>query len=124
MDRNPISEINEVTMAKLKEMVDVNTIVGDPILTPDGVTIIPITKVTFGFTSGGAEFPKNEKNGFGGGCGAGIKLDPVGFLTIADGVVKMLNIGAPANTTVDRLVEQIPGVIEKVEQFVAKRKKD
>ena len=61
MDRNPISDINEVTMAKLKEMVDVNTIVGDPILTPDGVTIIPITKVTFGFTSGGARFARSVR---------------------------------------------------------------
>ncbi len=124
MDRHPISDFNEITMTKIKEMVDVNTIVGDPINTPDGVTIIPITKVTFGFGGGGTDFPKADKQGFGSGYGAGVRLDPVGFLTISDGVVKMLSISAPANSTVDRLVEQIPDIVDKVDQFMDKRKRD
>lgn len=124
MDRHPIGDITETTLSKIKEMVDVNTIVGNPIITPDGITLIPVTKVTFGFGSGGSDYPKSDQHGFGGGGGAGVKLDPVGFLVINDGVVKMLNITPPANTTVDRLVEQLPDVIDKVEQFIDNRKKD
>ena len=125
MEKHPINEIAEITLSKIKEMVDVNTIVGTPITTPDGITLIPITKVTFGFGTGGtSKNTTNISDGFGGGGGAGVKLDPIGFLTISDGVVKMLNITAPANTTVDRLVEQIPDVIDKVDHFIDKYKKD
>ncbi len=125
MDRHPIGDLTEVTLSKIKEMVDVNTIVGNPITTPDGTTLIPVSKVTFGFGSGGSDMSlKNNGSGFGGGNGAGVKIDPVGFLTISDGVVKMLNITAPANTTVDRLVEQIPDIIDKIQQMIEKYKKE
>lgn len=124
MDRHPIGDLTEVTLAKIKEMVDVNTIVGTPIITPDGTTLIPVSKVTFGFGSGGSDMPYKDRGGFGGANGAGIKIDPIGFLTISDGVVKMLNITAPASSTVDRLVELIPEIIDKVEQLVEKHKKD
>lgn len=124
MERHPIGDLTEVTLSKIKEMVDVNTIVGAPITTPDGTTLIPISKVTFGFGSGGSDMPYKERGGFGGANGAGVKIDPVGFLTISDGVVKMLNITAPANTTVDRLVELIPEIIDKVEMLIEKHKKD
>lgn len=124
MDRHPIGDFNETTLGKIKEMVDVNTIVGTPITTPDGITLIPVTKVIFGFGSGGGDYPAKDMTGFGGGGGAGVKLDPVGFLVINDGVVKMLNITAPANTTVDRLVEQLPEVMDKVDQFIDKHKKE
>lgn len=122
MDRHPIGDLTEVTLSKIKEMVDVNTIVGTPITTPDGTTLIPVSKVTFGFGSGGSDFPLNDRGGFGGGNGAGVKIDPVGFLTISDGVVKMLNISPPANTTVDRLVELIPEIADKVEALINKKK--
>jgi len=124
MERHPIGDLTEVTLSKIKEMVDVNTIVGQPIITPDGTTLIPISKVTFGFGSGGSDMPFKDRGGFGGGNGAGVKIDPVGFLTITDGVVKMLNITAPASSTVDRLVELIPEIIDKVEQLIEKHKKD
>jgi sporulation protein YtfJ len=124
MERHPIGDLTEVTLSKIKEMVDVNTIVGAPITTPDGTTLIPVSRVTFGFGSGGSDVPFKERSGFGGGNGAGVKIDPVGFLTISDGVVKMLNITAPASSTVDRLVELIPDVIDKIEQLVEKHKKD
>jgi len=124
MERHPIGDLTEVTLTKIKEMVDVNTIVGQPITTPDGTTLIPVSKVTFGFGSGGSDMPLKEGSGFGGGNGAGVKIDPVGFLTISDGVVKMLNITAPASTTVDRLVELVPEIIDKVEQLIEKHKKD
>ncbi len=124
MERHPIGDLTEVTLTKIKEMVDVNTIVGQPITTPDGTTLIPVSKVTFGFGSGGSDMPLKVGSGFGGGNGAGVKIDPVGFLTISDGVVKMLNITAPANTTVDRLVELVPDIIDKIEQLIMKHKKD
>ena len=119
---HPIGDMMEKTMSKIKEMVDVNTIVGTPITTPDGITLIPVSKVSFGFASGGTDFPVKEKSGFGGGNGAGIKIEPVGFLTIKDGSVRMINITPPADTTVDRVVELIPDVIDKVEAFIEKRK--
>ncbi|NLH02146.1 MAG: sporulation protein YtfJ [Clostridiales bacterium] len=124
MDRHPIGDLTEVTLGKIREMVDVNTIVGDPIITPDGTTLIPVSKVTFGFANGGSDLACKTNGGFGGGNGAGVKIEPVGFLTISDGVVKMLNITAPASSTVDRLVELIPDIVDKIEQFIEKRKKD
>ncbi len=122
MDRHPIGDLTEVTLGKIKEMVDVNTIVGDPINTPDGTTLIPISKVTFGFASGGGEYPVSNLGGFGGGNGAGVKIEPIGFLSISEGVVKMINISPPANTTVDRLVELIPDIADKIESLINKRK--
>lgn len=123
MDRHPIGDLTEVTLSKIKEMVDVNTVVGNPITTPDGITLIPVSKVTFGFASGGSDFNKNENMGFGGGNGAGVKIDPIGFLCISDGVVKMITITSPASSTVDRLVEQIPDIIDKADGLVNKYKK-
>ena len=122
MDKTPISELMEVTMTKLKEMVDANTVVGAPVTTPDDITVIPVSKVSFAFAAGGSDFPAKEKSGFGGGSGAGIKVEPVGFLVIKDGNVRMINIAPPADSTVNRLVELIPEVIDRVDAFIDKRK--
>ena len=124
MEKHPIGEMMEITMTKIKEMVDVNTVVGTPITTPDGITLIPVSKVSFGFGSGGSDFPVKEKSGFGGGNGAGIKIEPIGFLTIKEGNVRMVNITPPADTTIDRAIELIPDVIDRVEAFIEKRKAD
>lgn len=124
MSEHPISNLMTETMAKIKEMVDVNTIIGTPITTPDGTTVIPVSKVTFGFASGGSDFaPKHLPSGgslaFGGGGGAGVTVSPVCFLIIApDGSANILGVNAQASTTVDRLVEMIPGAINKVSSFV------
>ena len=122
MERHPIGDLTETTLSKIKEMVDVNTIVGDPITTPDGITLIPVSKVTFGFTSGGADFPIKESAGFGGGGGAGVKIEPIGFLTIVNGTVKMLNIEPPASSTLDRVVDMAPEIIDKVQVMIDKFK--
>ena len=122
MEKNAISDLMGTSVAQIREMVDVNTVVGDPIQTPDGITIIPISKVTFGFGSGGSEYPIKEKSGIGGGGAAAVKIEPIGFLTVKDGNVRMLNIGQPAGTTVDRLVEMIPDVIDRVQDFIEKNK--
>ena len=115
----------ENTIAKLREMVDVNSVVGDPITTPDGVTIIPISKVSVGFGGGGSDFvSKNlnkQENPFGGGVGAGVKVTPIAFLIIKDGAVRMLPVAAPANTTADRIVEMVPDTLDKIANFIDSR---
>ena len=112
----------ENTIAKIREMVDVNSVIGDPITTADGVTIIPVSKVSVGFAGGGSDYvsknPNKQENPFGGGAGGGVKVTPVAFLIIKDGSVRMLPVAAPANTTADRLVEMIPDTLDKVTSFI------
>ncbi len=112
----------ENTIAKIREMVDVNSVIGNPITTPDGVTIIPISKVSVGFGGGGSDFvSKNAnkmENPFGGGAGGGVKINPIAFLIVKDGNVRMLPVAAAANTTADRLVEMVPDVLDKVSAFI------
>ena len=112
----------ESTIEKIREMVNVNSVVGDPITTADGVTIIPISKISVGLGGGGTDFvSKNVNHGenpFGGGVGAGIKVTPVAFLIVKDGSVRMLPVAAPANTTADRIVELVPDTLEKVVSFI------
>ena len=118
----------ESTIAKIREMVDVNSVIGDPI-TAGGVTIIPISKVSVGFGGGGSDYVSRnlnkQENPFGGGAGGGIKVTPVAFLIIKEGSVRMLPVAAPANTTADRIVEQVPDLLDKVAAFIeSKTKKD
>ncbi|WP_283675338.1 GerW family sporulation protein [Butyricicoccus sp. Marseille-Q5471] len=128
MSEHPIGTLMTETMAKIKEMVDVDTIIGTPITTPDGTTVIPVSKVTFGFASGGSDFaPKHTAStaplAFGGGGGAGVTVVPVCFLILSptEGT-QILGVNAQASTTVDRLVEMIPGALNKVSSFVEGRK--
>lgn len=107
-------------MAKIKEMVDVSTIIGDPITAGDGMTLVPVSRVSFGFGGGGSDIVKN-RSGFAGGTGAGVKIDPIGFLIIKDGLVRMLNIQPPAANTVDRIVDLVPQILDKVEQMKDKK---
>jgi len=115
----------ESTIAKIREMVDVNSVIGTPITTPDGVTIIPVSKVSVGFGGGGSDFvSKNvnkQENPFGGGAGGGVKVTPVAFLIVKEGSVRMLPVAAPANTTADRIVEQVPDVLDKLAAFIDSR---
>jgi sporulation protein YtfJ len=119
---NSLPNMLENTIAKIRDMVDVNSVVGEPITTPDGVTIIPVSKVSVGFGGGGSDFvSKNankQENPFGGGAGGGVKITPIAFLIIKDGSVRMLPVAAPANTTADRLVEMVPDVLDKVSSFI------
>lgn len=114
----------ENTIAKIREMVDVNSVVGEPITTVEGITIIPVSKVSVGFAGGGSDYvSKNankQENPFGGGAGGGVKVTPIAFLVIKEGNVRMLPVAAPANTTADRLVEQIPDVLDKIAAAIDK----
>ena len=112
----------ENTIAKIREMVDVNSVVGDPINAGE-VTIVPISRISIGLGGGGSDFTtKNSANqDFGGGIGAGVKVTPVAFLIIKEGSVRMLPVATPANTTADRLVEMIPDTLDKIADFIDSR---
>ena len=113
----------ENTIAKIREMVDVNSVIGTPITTPDGVTIIPISKVSVGFGGGGSDFAnsKGGENPFGGGVGGGVKVSPIAFLIVKDGNVRMLPVASAPNTTPERIVEMIPDLLDKVSAFLDKK---
>ncbi len=122
---HPINELMSTTMQKIREMVDANTIIGEPIRTDD-VTLIPVSKLTFGFTAGGSDFTtKNQKpnaeNSFGGGGGAGVSITPVAFLAVRGSSVKLISVAPPAMSTVDRVVEMVPDVVDKVTDFIDKQ---
>ena len=119
---NKLSEVMSESMAKIREMVDANTIVGQPINTPDGVTLIPISKISVGFGSGGGSYGKNpNQDRFGGGSGAGVKIDPVAFLVVKDGTTRVLPVAVPPASTMDRIVDMIPDLLDKVEKFSEKK---
>lgn len=127
MNEHPIQNLMTETMEKIKKMVDVDTIIGTPINIPDGTTVIPVSKVAFGFGSGGSDFvSKNAKDAapvcFGGGGGAGVTVSPVCFLIINAQGASILPINAQAVTSVDRLIEMLPGAVSKVSSFVENRK--
>jgi sporulation protein YtfJ len=117
-----LSNMLSSNIEEIKKMVDANTVVGEAIKTDDGVTIIPISKISIGFGGGGSDFvsknPNTKENPFGGGMGAGVKVTPVAFLIIKEGNVRMLPVAAPASTTADRLVEMIPDTLDKIVGFV------
>ena len=124
---HPLSEMMSSSMSKIREMVDVNTVIGDPIVTGDGVTIIPVTKVSIGYGGGGSDFatknyPANRDNAFPGGAGAGVSITPVAFLIVRGENVRMLPVAEPASTSVDRLIEQLPDLIDKAQSFFESRK--
>ena len=120
--KHPVSELMRSTIEKVRELADTNTIVGQPIHTPDGVTLIPISRISFGVGSGGGDFRKAQPQQFGGGGGAGVKIDPVAFLTIKDGVTRVLPVAIPPASTVDRIVEMAPDLMDKVEKYLDKKK--
>ena len=110
------------TISKIREMVDVNNVIGEPIVVGD-ITIIPVSKVSVGFGGGGSDYVKNVGSGepFGGGVGGGVKVNPVCFLIVKDGNVRMMPVAAPANTTADRIVEMVPDTLDKIAAFIDSR---
>ncbi|MCQ2420896.1 MAG: GerW family sporulation protein [Clostridia bacterium] len=123
---HPLSEMISSTMGKIKDMIDVNTVIGQPIVSGD-VTIIPVTKVSIGYGSGGSDFatknyPANRDNAFGGGAGAGINITPVAFLIQRGENVRILPVAEPASTSVDRIIEMIPDLLDRAQAFVDEKK--
>ena len=123
---HPIGDLVEATMAKIRNMMDANTVVGTPI-EAGGVTLIPVCKISIGYGSGGSDFAqKNQKpehpNAFGGGAGMGVSIIPISFLVIRDGNVRMVAVDQPASTVADRVLDLMPGVVDKVSAMVDKKK--
>ena len=119
--KTSLSELMETSMGKVREMVDSNTIIGQPITTPDGVTLIPVSRMSFGFGCGGGDYGKPAPK-FGGASTAGVRVEPVAFLVVRDGVTRVLPVAAPAITTVDRAIEMVPQVLDRVENFIERQK--
>ena len=121
---HPINSLMDTTMEKIKEMVDVNTIIGDPITSPDGTIIIPVSKVSYGFASGGSDFPtkKENKDCFGGGSGAGVTIQPIAFLTVFRGDVKLIPVEKYEGAA-DRVEGMMPELVDKVSALFKKDKK-
>ena len=125
MAEHPIQNLMNVTMDKIRQMVDSNTIVGKPITTDDGTTILPVSKVSFGFASAGTDFDgKNAANKdlFGGGSGAGVNIQPVAFLVVKDGCVRTIQLSDGSNT-VDRALTMLPELVDKVSALLKKEEK-
>lgn len=141
MGNHPIESLMKTAMESIQQMVDVNTIVGDAVETPDGSVIIPISKVACGFAAGGSEFasPEGSKGGeqnpnagnsqneaqglpFGGGSGAGVSVQPVGFLVVGNGQVRLLPVDG--NAVVDRIIDTVPDLLDKVSGMFKKKCSD
>lgn len=125
MDNHPIDNLLKNTMESLKDMIDVNTIVGDAVESKDGSLIIPISKVSFGFVSGGSEFNNcnadisDLKFPFGGGSGAGITVKPVAFLVTKGDSIKLLSLDH--QNTYDKLVDSIPQVMDYIKELISSK---
>ena len=117
--KNSISAMMEASMDKIRQMVDSNTVVGEPINTADGVTLM--SRLSFGFGCGGGDYGK-QPDKVGAAAAAGVRVEPMAFLVVKDGVTRMLPVGTPAITTVDRVVEMVPQVMERVESFIDRKR--
>ncbi len=141
MNEHPIEGLMKTAMENIKEMVDVNTILGDPVETPDGSVIVPISRVTFGFAAGGSEFetigakPKEkekdrnqeataevDKHPFGGGSGAGITINPVAFLVVGKEQIKLLPV--ESNVLVDRILDSAPQLLDKIQNMISPKSRE
>lgn len=133
MTDHPIEGLMKTTMNSLKEMVDVNTIIGDPVQSPDGLVIIPVSKISFGFASGGTEFDRNIENDdqnvntnskdfpFGGGSGAGVSVQPVGFIVAGNNQIKLLTVDE-GNTALSNLFDFMNKITDSIQQAMNKNK--
>lgn len=124
MSQNLPNMLNS-TITKIREMLDANSVVGEPIVVDDSITLIPISKISVGVVGGGSDYvSKNtnrQENPFGGGVGAGVKATPVAFLIIKDGNVRMVPVALPASTTAERIIEMVPETLDKITAFIDSR---
>lgn len=121
MANQAMGELLEGALDKIRGMVDSNTVIGTPVTAPDGVTLIPVSRLSFGFASGGNDKTASpSKPGIWGGNGAAVKVEPVGFLLHKDGGTRMLCIQPPAFSAADRLIDMAPELLEKIEEYIDK----
>lgn len=120
MSKN-VSDVLSASMSKVREMVDANTVVGSPITVSEGTTLIPISKINFALASGGADMAAKlagQSGTFGGGAGCGVKITPVAFVLVQGERVRVLPIDEPANTAIERMVEQLPMLVDKISELI------
>lgn len=133
MDEHPIENLMQTAMDSIQKMINVNTVIGDPVETPNGSVIIPVSRVSCGFAAGGSEFSspegddgdekKNESSSkmpFGGGSGGGVSVKPVGFLVVSQENVRLLPV--EGNVIADRLIDEMPNLMDKFSQVFNKRR--
>ena len=120
---HPISEFTQSVLGNLRALTDSDSIIGDPITTPDGVVIIPVSKVSFGYGAGGSDLPTDRPELFGGGSGGGVTIQPLAFLVINGSKVELLQIQS-ADNTADRIVNSIPAIIDKIREMIPQKDKD
>ncbi len=126
MSESNVNNLMGNTMEKIKEIVNVDTVMGSPITTPDGTVIIPVSKVNYGFASGGSDIAAKSKptsDLFAGGAGAGVTVTPIAFLVVSNGNVKVLQI-EPFTSSVDRVVQSVPDIVDKISSFFSKKEDD
>ena len=116
--KNSISAMMEASMDKIRQMVDSNTVVGEPINTADGVTLIPVSRLSFGFGCGGGDYGK-QPDKVGAAAAAGVRVEPMAFLVVKDGCVRTIQL-SDGNNTVDRALTMIPELVEKVSALIKK----
>ncbi len=125
--QQPLESLMGTTIEKIKQMVDVNTVVGTPIASPDGTIIVPVSKVSYGFASGGSSFvakSASNKDLFGGGTGAGVSVSPIAFIVISNGDAKVLTIDPPNTGVAEKALAMAPDVIEKIKAMFTKDDKE
>ena len=116
MEENKINALMDMTVSKIRQLVDADTIIGKPISTPDGITVIPVSRMSFGIGIGGTTGSKGIS--FTGGNGAGVKVEPVGFFVIKDGTCRMISVNSSPLSTMDRVVEMMPDVLDRIDEIL------
>jgi len=127
MSSHPIEGLMTTAMQSIKEMIDVNTIVGDAVQAPDGTVIIPISKVSFGFAAGGGDYSSqvtkdeqvDSKFPFAGGSGAGVSVSPVAFMVCGQNQIKLLHVSE--NSAIEKVLDLVPGLVEKIIEIINPR---
>ncbi len=121
-ESNNVKNLFGASVDKIKEVVDTNTVIGDPITTADGTTVIPVSKVSYGFASGGSDLPsKQSASLFGGGGGAGINITPIAFLVVSNGDVRVIPVSTQPDS-IDRVISMVPGIVDKVGTLFSRKK--
>ncbi len=121
-ESNNVKNLLGASIEKIREIVDTNTVIGDPITAADGTMVIPVSKVSYGFASGGSDLPSKQADSlFGGGGGAGINITPIAFLVISNGDVRILPVVSKPDST-DRMMSMVPDLVDKVSGLFHKKK--
>lgn len=122
MSEHPIQGLMDVTLDKIRSMIDANTVIGNPINMADGTMVLPVSKISFGFASGGSDFPsKTPRELFGGGGGAGMSITPIAFLVVQKENVRLIQLSDTSNN-VDRAIGMMPEMVDKISGLFSKKK--